>query len=125
MARWRWRAASHCRASKAHVTRSARAFMQENSAFIVSAVRLPIGSMGGSLSAIPATKLGSLAVKGALDAAKVAPSEVRPPRCHRARCLCGDDRLLGDAPFDSVFIHDALTSRAHPCRSRRSSWATC
>lgn len=34
---------------------------------IVSAVRTPIGSFLGSLSTIPATKLGSIAIKGALD----------------------------------------------------------
>ena len=34
---------------------------------IVCAVRTPIGSFLGSLSTIPATKLGSIAIKGALD----------------------------------------------------------
>ncbi len=44
--------------------------------YIVSAVRTPIGSFGGSLSSIPATKLGSIAIKGALDKIGVAASEV-------------------------------------------------
>lgn len=35
--------------------------------FIVSAVRTPMGSFLGSLSSIPAPKLGSIAIKGALD----------------------------------------------------------
>ncbi|WP_295223309.1 acetyl-CoA C-acyltransferase [uncultured Chryseobacterium sp.] len=35
--------------------------------FIVSAVRTPMGSFMGSLSTVPATKLGAVAVKGALD----------------------------------------------------------
>lgn len=35
--------------------------------FIVSAVRTPMGSFMGSLSTVPATKLGTVAVKGALD----------------------------------------------------------
>lgn len=34
---------------------------------IVSAVRTPIGSFMGSLSTIPATKLGSIAIKGAIE----------------------------------------------------------
>ncbi len=34
---------------------------------IVSAVRTPMGSFLGSLSTVPATKLGSVAIKGALD----------------------------------------------------------
>lgn len=44
--------------------------------YIVSAVRTPIGSFGGSLASIPATKLGSIAVKGALEKAGVDPKEV-------------------------------------------------
>lgn len=35
--------------------------------FIVSAVRTPMGSFMGSLSSVPATKLGSIVIKGALD----------------------------------------------------------
>ena len=45
--------------------------------YIVSAVRTPIGSFGGSLADIPATKLGSIAIKGALDKAGVAATEVQ------------------------------------------------
>ncbi|MTI40419.1 acetyl-CoA C-acyltransferase [Fulvivirga lutimaris] len=44
--------------------------------YIVAAVRTPIGSFGGSLAGIPATKLGSVAIKGALDKAGVVASEV-------------------------------------------------
>lgn len=36
---------------------------------IVSAVRTPVGSFKGSLAAVPATKLGSVAIKGAVDKA--------------------------------------------------------
>lgn len=39
--------------------------------YIVSAVRTAIGSFGGTLAAVPATKLGAAAIKGALDKAKV------------------------------------------------------
>ncbi len=35
--------------------------------YIVSAVRTPIGSFGGSLASIPATQLGSITVRGAMD----------------------------------------------------------
>lgn len=35
--------------------------------YIVSAVRTPIGSFGGSLASVPATELGALAVKAALE----------------------------------------------------------
>nr|WP_188406343.1 acetyl-CoA C-acyltransferase [Psychroflexus salis] len=43
---------------------------------IVSAVRTPIGSFLGTLSNIPATKLGSIAIKGALDKINLDPLEV-------------------------------------------------
>lgn len=43
---------------------------------IVSAVRTPIGSFGGSLSEVPATKLGATAVKAAIERAGVAPEAV-------------------------------------------------
>lgn len=43
---------------------------------IVSMARTPIGSFLGSLSAIPATKLGSIAIKGALEKIKLDPNIV-------------------------------------------------
>lgn len=45
--------------------------------FIVSAVRTPMGSFMGSLSTVPATKLGATAVKGALDKIGLAPENVQ------------------------------------------------
>lgn len=44
--------------------------------YIISAVRTPIGSFGGSLSTVPATKLGAAAIKGALDKANLDPKLV-------------------------------------------------
>jgi acetyl-CoA C-acetyltransferase len=44
---------------------------------IVSAVRTPIGSFMGSLSSLSATKLGSVAIKGALDKINLDPSLVQ------------------------------------------------
>lgn len=43
---------------------------------IVSAARTPIGSFLGSLSSIPATKLGSIAIKGALEKINLKPEMV-------------------------------------------------
>ncbi|MGY0426629.1 MAG: acetyl-CoA C-acyltransferase, partial [Polaribacter sp.] len=43
---------------------------------IVSVARTPIGSFMGSLSKIPATKLGAVAIKGALEKIKLAPELV-------------------------------------------------
>tara|TARA_B100000678_G_scaffold167005_1_gene139482 strand:- start:75 stop:1253 length:1179 start_codon:yes stop_codon:yes gene_type:complete len=47
-----------------------------NEVVIVSAARTPIGSFLGSLSDIPATKLGSIAIKGALDRINLKPELV-------------------------------------------------
>jgi len=44
---------------------------------IVSAVRTPIGSFGGALSTVPATRIGAVAIKGALAAINLDPKEVQ------------------------------------------------
>ena len=49
--------------------------MQE--VFIVSAVRTPMGSFLGSLATVPATKLGSVAIKGALEKINLDPKMVQ------------------------------------------------
>ena len=51
--------------------------------FIVSAVRTPMGSFMGSLSTVPATQLGTVAVKGALEKINLDPTlveEIRLPQ---------------------------------------------
>ena len=45
-------------------------------AYIISAVRTPLGSFGGSLSSLTAIQLGSAAIKGALEKAGVAAEHV-------------------------------------------------
>lgn len=45
--------------------------------YIISAVRTPMGSFGGSLSSISAPRLGSAAIKGALDKANVKPEWIQ------------------------------------------------
>ncbi len=44
--------------------------------YILSAVRTPIGSFGGSLSTVPATKLGAIAIKGAINKAGISPNDI-------------------------------------------------
>ena len=51
-------------------------FLKMKEVYIVSAVRTPIGSFGGSLSSVSATKLGAAAIKGAIDKAKIDPSVI-------------------------------------------------
>jgi acetyl-CoA C-acetyltransferase len=61
--------------------------------YIVSAVRTPIGSWGGSLKDLSATRLGSIAIKGALDRAGVKPEEV-----NEVLMGCVMQANLGQAP---------------------------
>ena len=44
--------------------------------YIVSAVRTPIGSFGGALKDIPAPQLGAIAIKGAVQKARIQPDQV-------------------------------------------------
>ncbi len=44
--------------------------------YVVSAVRTPIGSWGGALKDVSATRLGSIAIKGALEKCGLNPAEV-------------------------------------------------
>ena len=44
--------------------------------YIVSAVRTPIGSFGGVLKDVPATKLGAIAIKAAVEKAGIKPEQV-------------------------------------------------
>ncbi len=44
--------------------------------YIVSAVRTPIGSFGGALKDVPATKLGAIAIRSAIEKAGIQPEQV-------------------------------------------------
>ncbi|MGQ0674405.1 MAG: acetyl-CoA C-acetyltransferase [Hyphomicrobium sp.] len=49
---------------------------EDTTIVIASAARTPVGSFNGSLASLPAHELGKVAIKAALDRAKVAPGEV-------------------------------------------------
>ncbi|MGL5734781.1 MAG: acetyl-CoA C-acetyltransferase, partial [Beijerinckiaceae bacterium] len=50
--------------------------MANNDIVIVSAARTPVGAFSGALSSLPAHELGAIAIKGALERAKVDPKDV-------------------------------------------------
>jgi acetyl-CoA C-acetyltransferase len=50
--------------------------MIKQKVYIIAAVRTPIGSFGGVLKGISATTLGSLAIKAAVERAKIDPKEI-------------------------------------------------
>ena len=51
--------------------------MNKKEVYIISAVRTPMGSFGGSLKDFTATKLGAIAIKAALERAGVQPGQVQ------------------------------------------------
>ena len=61
--------------------------------YIISAVRTAIGSFGGSLKDVPATRLGAFAIKGAL-----AKAGVRPEQVNDVLMGCVIQANLGQAP---------------------------
>lgn len=77
--------------------------------YIVSAVRTPMGSFGGALSTVPATKLGATAIKGALEKAGIAASEV--DEVFMGNVLQAN---LGQAPARQAAIFAGI-SDAVPC----------
>ena len=63
----------------------------DNTVFIVSAVRTPIGKFGGSLSTLTAADMGVIAAKAALERAGVAPAQVQ-------ETIFGNARQAGGGP---------------------------
>ena len=51
--------------------------MQQRTVYIVSAVRTPMGSFGGSLKDFSATQLGGIAIKAAVERAGLNPAQVQ------------------------------------------------
>src|SRR5579871_146841 len=52
-------------------------YMDKREVYIISAVRTPIGSFGGSLKDFSATQLGAIAIKGAIEKAGVKPTQIQ------------------------------------------------
>jgi acetyl-CoA C-acetyltransferase len=61
--------------------------------YIVSAVRTPIGSFGGALKDVPATKLGAIAIKAAVERVGIKPEQV-----NEVLMGCVIQANLGQAP---------------------------
>lgn len=61
--------------------------------YIISAVRTPLGSWGGSLKDFSATQLGAFAIKGAIEKAGISPNEV-----NEVLMGCVMQANLGQAP---------------------------
>lgn len=72
--------------------------------YILSAVRTPIGSFGGSLKDIAATKLGATAIKGAVERAGIKPEDVE-----EVYMGCVLQANLGQAPARQAAIYAGLS----------------
>ncbi len=77
--------------------------------FIVAAKRTPMGSWGGALSKFSATQLGSIAIKGALEAANVDPKKVDEVFMGN---VCSAN--LGQAPARQMALGAGITNKV-PC----------
>lgn len=71
--------------------------------YIVSAVRTPMGSWGGSLKGFSATQLGSFAIKGAVEKAGIKPEDV-----NEVLMGCVLQANLGQAPARQAAIFAGL-----------------
>ena len=76
---------------------------------IVAAKRTPMGSFGGSLSSIPATKLGSIAIQGALEDVRLDPKLV--DEVYMGNVLQAN---LGQAPCKQAAIYAGIPEHT-PC----------
>ncbi|XP_053911143.1 acetyl-CoA acetyltransferase, mitochondrial [Cuculus canorus] len=74
---WRRRPAAELLRALKYTSRGYASQRTLNEVVIASAVRTPIGSFQGTLSSLPATKLGSIAIKGAIDRAGIPAAEVK------------------------------------------------
>lgn len=77
--------------------------------FIVAAVRTPIGSFNGALSTLPATRMGAIVIKAALEKAGVAASAVN--EVFMGNVLSAN---LGQAPANQASIYAGLPDTV-PC----------
>ncbi|MGN6341904.1 MAG: acetyl-CoA C-acyltransferase [Ginsengibacter sp.] len=78
--------------------------MNNKEVYILSAVRTPIGSFGGSLKDISATKLGATAIKGAVERAGVKAQDVQ-----EVYMGCVLQANLGQAPARQAAIYAGLS----------------
>ena len=77
--------------------------MEKKEVYILSAVRTPIGSFGGSLKDISATKLGATAIKGAVERAGIKAENVE-----EVYMGCVLQANLGQAPARQAAIYAGL-----------------
>ena len=68
---------------------------------IVSAARTPVGAFNGAFATLPAHKLGEIAIKSALERAKLAAEELCGVSRGSAECAC-DIGHIGNDGLDTI-----------------------
>ncbi|MGZ3924472.1 MAG: thiolase family protein, partial [Flavisolibacter sp.] len=71
--------------------------------YIISAVRTPLGSFGGALKDVPATRLGAIAIKAAVERAGIKPDQV-----NEVLMGCVLQANLGQAPARQAAKYSGL-----------------
>ena len=79
--------------------------MDKKEVYIISAVRTPIGSFGGSLKDISAPRLGAIAIKAAVEKAGIKPENVE-----EVYMGCVLQANLGQAPARQAAIYAGLSA---------------
>ena len=82
---------------------------------VVSAKRTPIGKFMGGLSTVPAPTLGAIAIKGALAAAGVEPSQVEEVYMGNVLQAGVGQRQHGKQPYKLEFQIQYLVPRSIKC----------
>jgi len=82
--------------------------MSKREVFIVSAVRTPIGSFGGSLSSMSATRLGAAVIKGAIERIGLKPELVQ-----EVLMGCVLQANVGQAPARQAAMFAGLPASVH------------
>jgi acetyl-CoA C-acetyltransferase len=75
----------------------------KNEVFILSAARTPIGSFGGTLSSVHASRLGATAIRGAVDVAGIEPDSV--DELYMGNVISAN---LGQAPARQASVYAGL-----------------
>ena len=87
---------------------------------ILGAARTPVGRLGGGLATVPATELGGIAIRAALERAEVAPEQVE-------HVVMGQvlQAGAGQIPSRQAQIAAGIPRRSRPRRSTRSARRAC
>ena len=86
--------------------------------YLVSAARTPIGKFGGALASVPATELGAVAIRAAVERAGLDPATAEIDDVLMGQVLQAG---AGQAPARQAALGAGLRDRPRPPRSTASA----